>query len=84
MPGDPNRFPPSEPQVAESTAVGRFFVALKEDAPDSRPLSDRLQAVEQQIQGMLQRLERVEEQVKSLDARIGGGRGVRRTEETKK
>jgi RNA polymerase sigma factor (sigma-70 family) len=57
------------------------------DPQDSRPLSDRMQAVEQQIQGILQRLGRVEEQLKSLDARIGGGRGVRgvlrRTDEAK-
>jgi hypothetical protein len=42
-----------------------------------RPLSDRMQAVEEQIQGILQRLERMDEQLKSLDARIGGGRGGR-------
>jgi RNA polymerase sigma factor (sigma-70 family) len=57
---------------------------LMEDVADTRPLSERMQAVEQQIQGMLQRLERVEEQLKSLDARVGGGRGLRRSEEHKK
>jgi RNA polymerase sigma factor (sigma-70 family) len=54
------------------------------DPLDSRPLSDRMQAVEQQIQEILQRLGQVEEQVKSLDARIGGGRGLRRTEAAEK
>jgi hypothetical protein len=52
------------------------------DPLDPRPLSDRLQAVEQQIEGMLRRLERVEGQLKSLDARIGGS-GRRWTAETK-
>ena len=47
------------------------------DVPDSRPLAERMQAVEQRIQGMLQRLERVEAQLKSLDARVGDGRELR-------
>jgi RNA polymerase sigma-70 factor (ECF subfamily) len=51
------------------------------DPLEPRPLPDRMQAVEQQIQGILRRLERVEGQLKSLDARIGGGRGVRPTQE---
>ena len=42
---------------------------------DAQSLSDRVQAVERQIQGLLQRQEQVEEQLKSLDARVGGGRG---------
>jgi hypothetical protein len=64
--------------------VARADTGFAADAPDPRSLSDRLQAVEQQIQGMLQRLERVEGQVKSLDARVGGGRGLRWSAEAKK
>jgi hypothetical protein len=82
-----NRLAVPAPSVALSRLLGERY-ATKEDAPDPVPLSDRVQAIEQQIQEILQRLGQVEEQLKSLDARIGGVRGVRgvlrRTEEAKK
>jgi hypothetical protein len=72
------------PGVTKLVTVDQYFTASKEDGLDPRSLSDRMQAVEQQIQEILQRLGQTEEQLKSLDARIGGGRGVRRSEEVKK
>jgi RNA polymerase sigma-70 factor (ECF subfamily) len=43
------------------------------DPRDSRSLSDRMQALEQQMQDVQKRLGQLEGQMKSLDARVGGG-----------
>jgi hypothetical protein len=75
------------PRLRWSATPGRQDTP-KDDTPDPGPLSDRVQAIEQHIEEIIRRLEHVEEQQKSLDARIGGGRGarggLRRTEEAKK
>jgi hypothetical protein len=59
---------------APAGAAGRPVLGPAAEPPDARPLSDRMQAVEEQVRGILQRLERVEAQLKSLDERVRGQR----------
>ena len=54
----------------------------KRDSQDPRTVFDRLQALEQEIQEVKQRMERMEGQLQSLDSRVGGGRS--RAHETEK
>ena len=69
----------TRPGVAGSLRVGPDYAELKEEAPDLRALSDRVGALEHQIQEVLRRLERLEGQSKPPDARIEGGREVPRS-----
>jgi RNA polymerase sigma factor (sigma-70 family) len=67
-----------------SAAAGRpganqNYAGFKVDYQAPRELSDRVQAIEQQIQGILRRLDRLEGQSKPPDAGIEGGREVPRS-----
>jgi hypothetical protein len=67
-PGDENKLPPSD--SAGSPDSLKLVLSRTRHAP--LPLADRLQNLEKQMQSVIQRLDRLEARLKSLDARVGG------------
>ena len=58
-----------------SGPVEKSFVEPLVDGLHPRSLSDRMQALEQQMRDIQSRLGRLEGRLKSLDARVGGASG---------
>jgi RNA polymerase sigma factor (sigma-70 family) len=89
-PGDPAHTWTTQAPAADSKpfakSEGPIFHGelVNPDPLDPRTVFDRLQAIEQQVQAVQNRLDRVEVQVKSLEARVGGRNRGRVFEPAKK
>jgi RNA polymerase sigma-70 factor (ECF subfamily) len=70
---DTTSVPPKQEHQAATITVARGDTVLTLDHVGNRPLSDRVQALEQQMQQVQARLAQLEGLLKALDARVGGG-----------